>query len=270
MGVLNITPDSFSDGGLLLASNKPDLPCVLNTARRMLAEGAAILDVGGQSTRPGAEAVSVDDECHRVIPVLERLLELDTIVSIDTCKTEVAAQAVALGCHLVNDVGGLRSSDMRRLVADSDVAVCIMHMQGEPRSMQNAPHYSDVVADVRLFLEQQVSLCRDAGIGNERILLDPGFGFGKTTEHNLSLLRRLSELEIDGIPLLVGLSRKSTIGNITGRSVGERVHGSVAAAVIAVQNGASIVRVHDVAATADALKVLRAVSRGEQDETIGE
>jgi len=136
--------------------------------------------------------------------------------------------------------------------------------------MQNAPHYSDVVADVRLFLEQQVSLCRDAGIGNERILLDPGFGFGKTTEHNLSLLRRLSELEIDGIPLLVGLSRKSTIGNITGRSVGERVHGSVAAAVIAVQNGASIVRVHDVAATADALKVLRAVSRGEQDETLGE
>ncbi|MCH8141740.1 MAG: dihydropteroate synthase [Proteobacteria bacterium] len=266
MGVLNITPDSFSDGGRLLASSGPDLPCVLDAAWEMLAEGAAILDVGGESTKPGADRVSADDECRRVIPVLERLLELDTIVSIDTSKAEVAVRALALGCQLVNDVSGLRSADMLQLLAGSDAAVCIMHMQGDPRSMQGAPHYRDVVTEVRLFLEKQVLMCQEAGIAAERILLDPGFGFGKTAEHNLTLLRRLSELKIDGLPLLVGLSRKSTIGNITGRKVDERVHGSVAAALIAVQNGASIVRVHDVAATADALKVLRALSSGVQGE----
>ncbi len=263
MGVLNITPDSFSDGGRLLAADKPDLPCVLDAAREMLAEGAAILDVGGESTRPGAGSVSAEDECRRVIPVLERLLELDTVVSIDTSKAEVAARALALGCHLVNDVCGLRSPDMLQVLADSDAAVCIMHMQGEPRSMQNTPRYRDVVSDVRSFFEKQVSICRNAGIAAKRIMLDPGFGFGKTAEDNLTLLRRLSELKIDGLPLLVGLSRKSTIGNITGRKVDERVHGSVAAAVIAVQNGANIVRVHDVAATADAIKVLQAVLQGE-------
>ncbi|MCZ6640680.1 MAG: dihydropteroate synthase [Gammaproteobacteria bacterium] len=264
MGVLNITPDSFFDGGRLLASNKPDLPRVMDAARGMLTEGAAILDVGGESTRPGADPISIDDECHRVIPVLECLLELDAIVSIDTCKAEVAARAVALGCQLVNDVCGLQNPDMLQLVADSDAAVCIMHMQGEPRAMQNAPQYRDVVADVRSFLERQVAMSRAAGIDDERILLDPGFGFGKTTEHNLTLLRRLSDLDVDGLPLLVGLSRKSTIGNITNRLVDDRIHGSVAAAVIAVQNGASIVRTHDVAATADALKVLRAVFGEEQ------
>lgn len=262
MGVLNITPDSFFDGGRLLTPNGPDLSCVLDTAKQMLTDGAAILDVGGESTRPGAESVSADEECRRVMPVLERLLELDSVVSIDTRKTEVAARALGLGCQLVNDVCGLRNADMRELLADSDAAVCIMHMGGEPHSMQNNPRYGEVVSEVRKFLEQQVLLCRDAGIDLERIVLDPGFGFGKTAEHNLELLRRLSELNVDGLPLLVGLSRKSTIGRITGREVDQRVHGSVAAAMIAVQNGASIVRVHDVAATADALKVWLAVRNG--------
>ena len=258
MGVINITPDSFSDGGRLMGRG-PDLPRILDLAGAMLAEGAAILDVGGESTRPGAEAVSEEEECRRVMPVVERLLELDTIVSVDTSKPGVAARALAAGVQLINDVTGGRNPQMLRVVAGSEAALCLMHMQGEPRTMQVAPNYADVVAEVRAFLASQVAACRDAGIAAERLLLDPGFGFGKTLQHNLALLRNLASLRVDGLPLLVGLSRKALIGTLTGRPPGQRAVGSAAAALLAAQRGADVVRAHDVAETADALKMLAAM-----------
>jgi len=258
MGILNITPDSFSDGGNLFR-HRPDLGLIVDTAAAMIEAGADILDVGGESTRPGAEPVSEDEECRRVMPVIERLRGLDTILSVDTCKPGVARRALQAGVHLVNDVTGLRSAAMRDAVAGSDAAVCIMHMRGEPRTMQDDPRYADVVADVRDYLVRQVELCRAAGIGDERIVLDPGFGFGKRLDHNLTLLRELRQLTVPGLPLLVGLSRKSMIGRLTGRDLDGRVCGSVAAALLAVQRGADIVRVHDVGPTVDALKVLAAV-----------
>jgi dihydropteroate synthase len=258
MGVLNITPDSFSDGGRLFARGRVDLEATLDMARSMLDAGAAIVDVGGESTRPGAEPVPVDEECQRVMPVIERLLELDTIVSVDTSKPAVAARALELGVHMVNDVCGLRGEAMLRVVADSDAAICIMHMRGEPRSMQDDPQYGDVVAEVRAFLSEQVNACGQLGIDQSRLVLDPGIGFGKTLAHNLALLRGLAEVQVAGLPLLVGVSRKRMIGTITGREVGERVVGSAVAAALAVEHGAKIVRVHDVAATADALKIVQA------------
>lgn len=258
MGVLNITPDSFSDGGRLYAGNRADLGAILAVAGEMLEAGAAILDVGGESTRPGAEPISAAEECERVIPVIERLLELDTIVSVDTSKPEVAARAIAMGCHMVNDVCGLRSEGMLRTVAESGVAVCIMHMRGEPRSMQHDPQYVDVVAEVRQFLAERVSAWRSAGLEGTRVVLDPGIGFGKTLTHNLELLRNLEALKVQGMPILVGVSRKRMLGTITGRAVSERVVASAVAAALAVQSGADIIRAHDVAATADALKMVRA------------
>jgi dihydropteroate synthase len=255
MGVINVTPDSFSDGGLLM-TGAPDLPRILDTARAMLAEGADILDVGGESTRPGAEPVPEEEETRRVMPVVERLLELGTIVSLDTGKAGLAARALAAGVHLINDVTGGRTPDLVTAVAGRGAAVCLMHMQGEPRTMQKAPRYADVVAEVRAFLAGQVDLCRRAGIPDQRLLVDPGFGFGKTLEHNLTLLRHLDEVRLEGPALLVGLSRKGMIGAITGRDVSRRAVGSAAAALLAVQRGADVVRVHDVAETADALKVL--------------
>ena len=258
MGILNITPDSFSDGGRLYRQGV-DLGRVTEVACAMIEAGADLLDIGGESTRPGAEPVSYSEECRRVMPVLERLLELDVIVSIDTRKPAVAKMAIQAGVHLVNDVTGMTNPDMIEIVADSDVAVCVMHMQGEPGTMQADPRYDDVVCDIRGFLARQVDRCLKAGIEQDRLVLDPGFGFGKNIDHNLALLRNLSEVKVRNLPLLVGLSRKRMIGTITGRGMEDRMVGSVAAAMLAVQRGADILRVHDVGATIDALKVLGAV-----------
>ena len=258
MGVLNLTPDSFSDGGRYV---EPDQ--ALARALALAAEGAAIIDLGGESTRPGAAPVSAEEELGRVLPVLGRLRPLTgAILSVDTSKPELMRAAAAAGADLINDVYALRAPGALEAAAESGCALCLMHMQGEPRTMQRAPQYTDVVAEVRAFLEERVEACRAAGIADERLVLDPGFGFGKTLEHNLTLLRHLEEVRIDGLPILAGLSRKSMIGTITGKLSQERVHGSVAAALIAAQNGARILRVHDVAATVDALKVLAALTGG--------
>ncbi len=258
MGVVNLTPDSFSDGGRYLEPAQ-----ALERALTLDAEGAAILDLGGESTRPGAAPVTEQEEIRRVLPVLERLRpRTRAILSIDTSKPEVMRAAAAAGVDLINDVYALRAPGALEAAAASGCAVCLMHMQDEPRTMQHAPHYDDVVGEVRAFLAERVSACRAAGIADARIVLDPGFGFGKTLEHNLTLLRRLEALRIAGLPLLAGLSRKSMIGALTGKPSEARVHGSVAAALIAAQNGARILRVHDVAATVDALKVLTAVTDG--------
>jgi dihydropteroate synthase len=258
MGVINVTPDSFSDGGRLLA-DRPDLPRIIDTAQAMVAEGAAFLDVGGESTRPGAAPVSEEEELRRVLPVIEALAALDAVISVDTSKPAVARRAVAAGAQMVNDVTGARDPDMRALVAETGAALCLMHMQGTPRSMQRSPVYDDVVAEVGRFLVQRVDACRRAGIESGRLLIDPGFGFGKTLAHNIELLRHLRDLRVDGVAMLVGLSRKRMIGDLTGRPVDQRAVGSAAAALLAVQHGADVVRVHDVAPTADALRVLAAV-----------
>ena len=258
MGVLNLTPDSFSDGGRYL---DPDQ--ALARALQIEAEGAALIDLGGESTRPGAAPVSAAEELRRVLPLLERLRpRTRAILSVDTSKPEVIRAAAAAGADLINDVYALRAPGALEAAAESGCAVCLMHMQGEPRTMQHAPHYEDVVREVRAFLGERVTACRAAGIPDERIVLDPGFGFGKTLEHNLTLLRHLHRVRAEGRPVLAGLYRKSMIGALTGKAAGERLHGSVAAALIAAQNGAEILRVHDVAATVDALKVLAAAARG--------
>ena len=256
MGVLNRTPDSFADGGAYV-----DFGAALEHGRAMLAEGADILDVGGESTRPGAAPVSAEEELKRVLPLILRLAgELGAPVSIDTSKPEVMRAAVQAGAVMINDVYALRLPGALETAAESGVAVCLMHMQGEPRTMQKDPHYKDVVAEVQEFLLARAEACLKAGIPKERIALDPGFGFGKTLEHNLMLLRRLPELAAHGYPLVVGLSRKSMLGTLLGgKPVEQRVHASVTAALLAAQNGACILRVHDVAATVDALKVSAAV-----------
>jgi dihydropteroate synthase len=259
MGVLNITPDSFSDGGRHLTGGAPDLHRIREEACAMLEEGVAILDIGGESTRPGARPVSVEEELRRVIPVVECLADLDTIISVDTGKAAVAEAAIGAGAHMINDVGGLRHSEMMGVIAGSTAGVCVMHMLGEPRTMQQSPEYEDVVGEVGSSLGCRVAAARAAGIGLDRIAVDPGFGFGKTLEHNLELLRKLEGVRCHDRPIVAGLSRKSMIGTLTGRPVDERVHGSVAAALLAVERGADILRVHDVAATADALKILEAV-----------
>lgn len=259
MGVLNVTPDSFSDGGRFRSPAGVDLDAVRASAETMLAAGADIIDVGGESTRPGAVPVPLAEELDRVIPVVECLAGLDTIVSVDTRKPEVARAALAAGCHMINDVSGLAHPAMLAVLADSQAAVCIMHMRGEPGTMQDDPVYADVVGEVRGVLRERVDRARAAGIDDNRLCIDPGFGFGKTLAHNLALLGRLESLRVDDLPLLVGLSRKGMIGALTGRTVDERLAGSVTAAVLAAERGADIVRVHDVAATMDGLKVLEAV-----------
>ncbi|MCX7893132.1 MAG: dihydropteroate synthase [Burkholderiales bacterium] len=256
MGVVNVTPDSFSDGGRFL-----DAQAAIEHARRLVEEGADILDVGGESTRPGALPVDEAEESRRVLPVLEGILPLGIPVSIDTTKPGVMRAAIAAGAAMVNDVTALRSPGALEAVAAADAGVCLMHMLGEPRTMQASPAYGDVVAEVRDFLAARAAVCEAAGIGRDRIVIDPGFGFGKTVAHNLALLRGLPALAALGFPVLAGLSRKSTLGAITGRAVGDRLAASVAAALLAVQRGARIVRVHDVAATRDALAVLAAVAR---------
>ena len=257
MGVLNITPDSFSDGGLFLSPQ-----AAVAHALAMVQQGAALIDVGGESTRPGAPDVSVDEELRRVQPVIEALAaRLPVPISIDTSKPEVMRAAIGAGASLINDVRALQAPGALEVAAASTAAVCLMHMQGEPRTMQHEPRYDDVVAEVGEFLERRVQACVAAGIGRERLLVDPGFGFGKRLEHNLALLAGLEQLTRLGLPVLVGLSRKSMIGTITGRAGDERLAGSVAAAVLAASRGASIVRAHDVAATVDALRVTAAVAR---------
>ena len=256
MGVLNATPDSFSDGGRFIRAGRLDLDAAVAAALAMIEAGAAIIDVGGESTRPGASPVDADEELRRVIPIVERIATMAAIVSVDTSKPAVARAALSAGAHLINDVRSMADPDLLAVVADSGAALCLMHMRGEPRTMQDAPRYDDVVAEVRGFLGARAERCRQAGIGRERILIDPGFGFGKTLEHNLTLLRRLGQIADLGYPVLVGLSRKRMIGEITGRGADARVAGGVAAAVVAVQNGARIVRTHDVAATVDGLKIV--------------
>ena len=254
MGVLNVTPDSFSDGGRFLA-----VEAAVEHGLRLAEEGAAIIDIGGESTRPGAAPVSVEEELQRVVPVVERLRQAtQAVISVDTSKSEVIRAAVAAGAGLVNDVRALAEPGALEAAAASGCAVCLTHMQGDPRTMQRAPSYVDVVKEVKAFLDERVQRCHAAGVSSERIVVDPGFGFGKTLEHNLELLRCLRELH-DELPVLVGLSRKSIVGALTGRGAAERVHGSIALAVIAAMNGARIVRAHDVAATVDALKIVTAV-----------
>ena len=258
MGVLNVTPDSFSDGGR--HAGPAD---AVRHARRLEAEGAAIVDVGGESTRPGAAGVPVDEEIRRVLPVIEVVVrESGAIVSVDTAKPEVMRAAIGAGAHLINDINALRAPGALDTCAAGGVGVCLMHMQGTPRTMQDEPHYADVVSEVFDFLAGRVEACVAAGIGRERLLIDPGFGFGKTLQHNLELLRHLECFNALGVPVLAGLSRKSMLGNLTGREVGERLAGSLALATLAVARGASIIRTHDVAATLDAVKVSAALRRG--------
>lgn len=258
MGVVNVTPDSFSDGGLCA-----DTDAAIAHALSLIDAGADILDVGGESTRPGATPVTLDEELRRVIPVIEALAARCQIpISIDTSKPEVMRAAVAAGAGLINDVHALRLPGALDAAADSGAAICLMHMQGEPGSMQQSPSYDDVCAEVQHFLTDRILACQFAGIDKKRIAIDPGFGFGKNLAHNLELLARLDSLKVLGCPLLVGVSRKRMIAEITGREAfDQRVSGSVAAALIAVQRGAAIVRVHDVAATRDALRVWQAVSQ---------
>ncbi len=255
MGVVNVTPDSFSDGGRFL-----DPAAAIAQARSLMEEGADLIDLGAESSRPGAAAVvSADEELRRLLPVLRGLRDLP--LSVDTVKPEVMRAALAEGAAMINDINALRAPGALAAVAASDAGVCLMHMQGSPGTMQQDPSYGDVVAEVKAFLQERIDSAAAAGIALERVVIDPGFGFGKTLEHNLELLRHLREFAALGVPLLAGWSRKSSLGRITGKPAGERLAASIAAALIAAQNGAAILRVHDVAATRDALLVLAAVEK---------
>jgi dihydropteroate synthase len=255
MGIVNVTPDSFSDGGRFL-----DPEAAIAHARRLVEEGADLLDIGAESSRPGADAVvSAGEELRRLLPVLRGLRDVPVPVSVDTVKPDVMRAALREGASMINDIGALRTPGALDAVAESDAGVCLMHMQGEPRSMQQAPQYGDVVAEVRDFLAQRVAAAQARGIARERIVIDPGFGFGKTADHNFRLLRNLRALTELGLPVMAGWSRKSTLGRVTGKTATERLAASVAAALLAVERGATIVRVHDVAATRDALAVLGAL-----------
>lgn len=255
MGIVNVTPDSFSDGGRFMATDQ-----AVSHALQLVEEGADLLDIGGESTRPGAQAVSEDEEIRRVVPVIEALLTLNVPLSVDTMKPGVMRAAIAAGADLVNDVNALQADGAMEAVAGSRAAVCLMHMQGQPATMQQAPSYGDAVSEVEEYLLERASAAQAAGIDAERIVLDPGFGFGKTLDHNLALFRELPRLVSRGYPVLAGVSRKSMLGAITGRPVDQRLHASVAAALMAAERGARILRVHDVAATCDAIKIWKAVN----------
>jgi dihydropteroate synthase len=258
MGILNVTPDSFSDGGRFAG-----LDAALVRAREIVAEGAAIIDVGGQSTRPGAVAVEEAVEIARVVPVIEGIAaSCDVAISIDTSKPGVMRAAVAAGACIINDVYALREPDARAVAAELQAGVCLMHMQGEPRTMQDSPHYNDVVGEVMAFLAQERRECIEAGVASDAIALDPGFGFGKNLEHNLTLLRELPRFAALGAPLLVGVSRKSVIGKILGKSVHDRLYGGLGLAALAVANGARVIRTHDVSPTVDAVRSVSAVLQG--------
>ena len=256
MGILNLTPDSFSDGGLFINKDK-----ALRHVQKMIDDGAHIIDIGGESTRPGASEVSIEEECNRVIPLIKSIRKkYDIPISIDTSKTEVMQQAIEAGASMINDVNALQADGAVELAAKLNVPVCIMHMQGQPRTMQHTPEYKDVVQEVKEFLQQRIDVCLKAGIKKENIIIDPGFGFGKTLEHNLDLFKHIPEFEKLGIPLLIGVSRKSMIGTILNNAAADkRLHGSIALATLAAWMGANILRVHDVKETADALKCCQAV-----------
>lgn len=256
MGILNLTPDSFSDGGRFTARD-----AAIEHAMQMVDEGAAIIDIGGESTRPGAQPVTAQQEMDRVIPLIEALAgEIPLPISVDTSKAEVMREAVSAGAGMINDVMALRDSGALEAAAEAAVPVCLMHMQGEPRTMQCNPHYDDVVEDVKTFLKQRLDACVASGIPQDRLIVDPGFGFGKTLAHNLALLDNLQNLDQLGVPVLVGISRKSMIGTLLGeRPVEDRLYGSLAAAVLAAMKKSAILRVHDVQATVDALKIVSAV-----------
>jgi dihydropteroate synthase len=259
MGVLNVTPDSFSDGGRFLEPG-----AALRHALRMVEEGARIIDVGGESTRPGASPAALAEEISRVVPLIAALrAETDAFISVDTSKPDVMRAAVDAGADIINDVRGLREPGALAAATATRAGLCLMHMQGEPRTMQDAPRYADVIADVRGFLAERIRACREAGIDASRLAIDPGFGFGKRLADNLVLLKSLARLCDLGAPIAVGLSRKSMLARLTGREVVDRTAGSVALATIAVLNGARIVRAHDVAATVDAVRVAAAVAQGE-------
>ncbi len=255
MGIVNVTPDSFSDSGRFF-----DPARAIDHARMLIEEGADLLDIGGESSRPGAQSVSEEEELRRVLPLIEALAGDGIPLSVDTVKPEVMRASIAAGAALINDIAALQAPGALAALAESDAAVCLMHMQGEPRTMQADPRYEDVVAEVHAFLAQRVQAAQAAGIAAQRILVDPGFGFGKRLAHNLALLRALDRFAGLGAGVLAGLSRKSMLGELTGRKVSDRGTASVAVALIAAQNGAKILRVHDVAATRDALAVWQAVS----------
>ena len=254
MGIVNVTPDSFSDGGRFFDASR-----AIEHGRRLAVEGANILDVGGESSRPGAVAVSASEELRRVLPVIDALAPVGVPISVDTVKPEVMREAVAAGASIINDIAALQAPGALEAAAGMDAAVCLMHMQGEPRTMQQEPRYDDVVIEVRDFLARRIEAARAAGIARERLIVDPGFGFGKLLEHNLALLRQLERFAGLGACVLAGLSRKSMLGQITGRGVDGRMPAGIAAALIAAQKGARILRVHDVAETRDALAVFDAV-----------
>jgi len=259
MGIVNVTPDSFSDGGQFF-----NTAAALNHAMQLLDDGATILDIGGESTRPDAPDVSLEDELQRVIPIIKAIREQsDCIISIDTSKAEVMRQAIEAGADIVNDVRALQEDDALAVVAQyPDVAVCLMHMQGQPRSMQNDPHYDDLASEINDFFNQRIAACETAGIKQSQLILDPGFGFGKTLKHNYQILAQFNDYAQFDLPLLAGLSRKSMIGNLLNRDTENRLAGSLAGALIAAQNGAHIIRVHDVKETADVLGVYQACKQG--------
>jgi len=262
MAVLNVTPDSFSDGGRHVSSRAEnvDLDSALQTVEKMIADGASIIDVGGESTRPGAQEVAPQQEMDRVLPVVEAIRgHFDVVVSVDTSTAQLMTAAASAGAGLINDVRALSRDGAMQAARDTGLPICLMHMQGEPQTMQQAPHYDDVVTDVINYLDARVKACCDVGIERHKLLLDPGFGFGKTLQHNLQLLDRLEEFDCLKLPLLVGMSRKGMIGQVLDKPVDERLYGSLAVAVMAVAKGAHIVRCHDVAATTEVVKMAAAV-----------
>jgi dihydropteroate synthase len=257
MGIVNVTPDSFADGGRHFSA-----AAAIEHGLRLRREGADILDIGGESTRPGAQPVSVGEELDRVLPVIEGLLHSGAALSVDTMKPRVMAAALAAGADMINDVNAFRADAAVETVVAGNAGLCVMHMRGEPRTMQAAPAYRDVVAEVRDFLAERLTCLMAAGVARERLLVDPGFGFGKTLEHNVALFKSLPAL-VDMAPVLVGVSRKSMLGQITGKPVGERLPASVAAALLAMRRGAAVVRVHDVAATVDVMRIWQALGEHE-------
>lgn len=254
MGIINVTPDSFSDHGLCATTEK-----VIEHAESLIQQGADILDIGGESTRPGSFAVSLKEELRRVIPVVEILSKKNIPISVDTSKPEVMQAAISAGASIINDVNALQAPGAIEAVTESKVMICLMHMKGKPRGMQENPQYTDVVSEVKSYLQQRLEIVSSSGIGCDRLIIDPGFGFGKTLKHNLELFRSLDQFVRMNVPVLVGLSRKSMLGVITGNDVNNRVHASVAAALLAVTKGAKILRVHDVKATKDAIMVYNAL-----------
>lgn len=262
MGVINTTPDSFSDGGTLYRGAHLDIEQAMTRAREMVAAGASILDIGGESTRPGAQPVSTDEEMDRVLPLVGRIAaELAVVISVDTSSPELMREAAGAGAGLLNDVRALTRDGALEAAAGSGLPICLMHMQGEPVTMQVAPHYVDVVTEVAAYLQGRVAACERHGIARERLLLDPGFGFGKSLSHNMQLLQGLPRLAVMGLPLVVGLSRKSIIGKLLGRGVEQRLPASLALAVLAAERGAAVIRTHDVAATADAVAMWVALDK---------